>query len=586
MKKFFSSIKKGWNITCSKIAGLFNRAKKTTKNTTRKVKSSDFWILVSMQLKDKWNFSFKGNKKAAIFKIITYIVIFAALCAFAWFVMYIAAVKLQIFSSSSIPISAMVVILTIVTIFEFLAVLIELTKNLYFAKDNAVLITYPVKANTLFLSKLVVYFFDGVKKGFVLFVPILVGFGIIKSFPFYYYLWIVLWVVVYIAVITLICGFLSLPSYYIMRFLRKYRIVKILLSVVVLGLLVWLCLVILKAIPNNINIIREYEKFSKALNDFLNSFSKNNPIMVAVTGLFCGTKNGLVSSVMCEYSWIVPLCFLGIGIVFVFINLYVSKPFYIRMISNVGNYKPHSLKNKKNIKSPNSFLSILRYETLRNFRDEKIIISSLIFICVTPLIMILINKFYCSFNVDAMGVRLIITFNYLFLTLLATAHNFTSSYIFSKDGPSWNINKSIPVNPQISLTLRLSYNFVISLLIIIPGAIVFASYQQASPTDTTLLIFSILFLTTFHSFLSASFDFMHSSTKTIADIGSEYIEKHVTVSMIYSLFISVITSALIFGLTFLSTPNVFLRIAIASFCLMALEIWLFLKRIRGLYRES
>ena len=35
------------------------------------IRSKKFRTLVAMQIKDKWNFSFKANKKGAIFKIIT-----------------------------------------------------------------------------------------------------------------------------------------------------------------------------------------------------------------------------------------------------------------------------------------------------------------------------------------------------------------------------------------------------------------------------------------------------------------------------------------------------------------------------------
>ena len=42
-------------------------------------------------------------------------------------------------------------------------------------KDSGVLVTYPVKADYLFVSKLVVYLIDAIKNSFVLFVPILFG---------------------------------------------------------------------------------------------------------------------------------------------------------------------------------------------------------------------------------------------------------------------------------------------------------------------------------------------------------------------------------------------------------------------------
>ena len=93
-------------------------------------------------------------------------------------------------------------------------------------------------------------------------------------------------------------------------------------------------------------------------------------------------------------------------------------------------------------------------------------------------------------------------------------------------------------------------------------------------------------LSTTHILLSASYDLMNSKDKTKADIGSEYISKHETVSLAYGLIMAVATAGigLIMGLT--STLYIFARLLALAIVFFVIEIYLFFKRIRAVYQEN
>lgn len=549
------------------------------------IRSKKFRTLVAMQIKDKWNFSFKANKKGAIFKIITYVLIFIALCAISWFIMNLASTKLHIFLTPVMPITAMVVLIVVLTVFEGLSILIGLSNALYFNKDNPVLITYPVTSECLFISKLTVYFIDAIKKAFTLLLPILFGYAFLRGYAFYFFPWIMLWVVVYMAILVLVCGLLSVPTYYVLRFLRKYKVIKIVFSLIIVGLLIFGTIKLIQILPDNFNLNREYEKVSQGLNTFLNDFSKGTKVFSSIGALFCGVKNGMGAKEFSQYSYIVPLCFIGAIIVMLFVDMAISKPFYSKMIANSNSTKTSQKKERKNHREPKG-LSILKYEVLRIVRDEKLVVASIISIVVAPLLILLLNKFYGTFQVRLAGRHLINIFNYFFILLIATTHNISSAYIFSKDGPSWNINKTIPVNPKLSLSLRLVYNFVISLAIILPAGIIFISSTNFVATDRVFILISLIILTFFHNLLSASYDFMNSKNKTKADIGSEIVSKHQTVSIVYAILIGLGVCLLAFIMYLTSTSNVFMRITFLALALLILEVFLFFRRIRGTYQEN
>ena len=580
MKNIFNSIKKGlvkaWKATSGFFINLFN-----------KIKSSKLTTLVLMQLKDKWNLSLKSNKKAGIFKIITYIVLFAAISAISYFIMFLLVVKLNIFVSPNLPITVMNVVITCLTIFEGLSILIGETNALYFGKDNAVLITYPVKSDYLFISKVIVYLFDAIKKAFSMFVPVLVAYGILNNLPVGFFFWMPFMVILYMFLLVAICSLLTIPTYYVMRILKKYRPLKILFTVIVLGGVVTGTIFVIKLIPSNINLIRTFEKFTMGLNKFLVGFKNTFKGLYALTITLCGESKGYLYKLVTKSSLFVILVFVFGTALFVFLDLVISKPFYNKMISSRNNFenKPATAKSNKRI---SKFASLVKFETLRIVRDEKNLVNTLIAVVVTPIFMLLANKIYSAFSTRYIGDVMIIFFNLLLILIFTFTYNVSMSYVFSKDGPSWNINKTMPVDPRRALSSRLVYNLITSVFVYLPSIIIV--YKMCGDLLTkgqcVAMVFLVFMLSTSHILLSASFDLMNSQDKTKADIGSEYVAKHETVSIAYGLIIAVITAGigLLMGVT--STLHIFTRLIIFASIMLALEIYLFLKRIRAVYQEN
>lgn len=584
--KVFVSIKDFFRKLGNKIAGCFRNAKES-------IMSHKLSTLVVMQLKDKWNFSLK-NKKETFFKLIAYLLLFAVFTALMYLVMNLSVTKLHIFFSSKIPVAAMTVLIFVITIFEGISILIGLTKSLYFSKDNVVLITYPVKADYLFVSKLIVYYLDALKKSCVLLLPALVAFGIIYSYGFYYYIWILLLLLIFVMFIVVVCAILSIPTYFIMKFLNKYRIFKILFAVLVLGVVIFGVIKLIGVIPENINLIKTYATFANDVNDFLKWFNSNFFVSSSITAMFCGVKSGPVTRLFSWNSLIVPVCLIAATALLVFANMMVSKPFYTKMISAAShNTKPKS-SEKKNVEK-GRLVSVVRYELLRIVRDEKQVVSSIISIVVMPLIILLFNRVYKSIDLSNFGILLTSMFNYFFVMVVVTSHNISTSYIYSKDGPSWNINKTIPIDPRASLLSRLVYNTIISVLIIVPACVMYSTYiDQITVKSAIFIIVSMILLTMLHSLLSASFDYSHSENKDKADIGSEIIGKHEAISLLFGFAISLGVTVFIYILNNTTTSNnslvqserVYLRVMILSILLVAYEAFMFTRKIKATFQEN
>lgn len=576
--KFLKSIKNGFVKGWKKVSTFFA-------NGFNKFKSSKLTTLVLMQLKDKWNFSFKTNKKASIFKIITYIVLFAIICGVSYMVMNVLVSKLNVFVSQFFPVGAINVIIVFLTVLEALSILIGETNALYFSRDNTVLITYPVKSDYLFFSKIIVYLFDALKKAFSLFVPVLFAYGLVNKLPIGFFFWMPFAVILFVILLVAVCSLLTVPTYYIMRLLKKFKIIKIIFTLAVLGGVVYLAILVVGVIPGNINLIRTFEKFSMDLNNFLNNFRNSLKGMYYLTTTLCGESRGYLYTLFTPTTGYVILTIIGGTILFVLLVLFVSKPFYIKMISARNNFetKPSTSKNNKRT---GKFRSILKYEILRIIRDEKNMIYTLIAIVITPIFMLIVGKFYSALSTRYIGDVMIIFFNLLIILIFTFTYNIKMSCVISKDGPSWNINKTMPVDPRVSLPARLIYNIVTSMFVYVPATIIFYNIGKITTIQCIAMVALCFVLSTTHILLSASYDLMNSKDKTKADIGSEYISKHETVSLAYGLIMAVATAGigLIMGLT--STLHIFARLLALAIVFFVIEIYLFFKRIRAVYQEN
>ena len=120
------------------------------------------FILVMMQLKEQMNFRrLKGeNAKffSALLTVVVAIVKFAAVTALCYAFLLVAK-QLGLFSFADFPIPDTVIsiVFSVMLLFSIISCTVGLTKSMYYARDNAVLLTLPCTPLQVYLSKLVIF---------------------------------------------------------------------------------------------------------------------------------------------------------------------------------------------------------------------------------------------------------------------------------------------------------------------------------------------------------------------------------------------------------------------------------------------
>ena len=560
------------------------------KNKAEKLKNSKinlnkFKTLFLMQLKERLNLSFLKNKKQLLFKVIFAILGFVVVTAVAYLVLWLCQF-LNIFSAlNRIPISVMSVVLLVIFILNLFTCTVGFSKTLFYAKDNQVLVTFPVNGNMIYLSKMLVYYINEIKRTFSFVIPIFFAYGLLSALPFMYFIWMPVMLVIFAAVPVLIGGLLSFPMHYILKFLKRFPLIKTISALVLVTALVVGVVFLIEAIPEDINLIESWTAVSKAMRNFLTWFTEKFFIFYAFTIFLCGKFENLQSVLFTEYSWIVLLIMIAVILVLVALNYLISRPLYLRSIAKQFEFDVNRKRFKHQNVQRKTFLSTSIYESKRLIRDNGVLSTALTTLILTPIAVLLLCSIYAAINTRTMGDFFVAGFNILIILLFITASNINVSTIYSRDGEALFLNKTKPQKPFKILIPRLLFNSLISLIILTIAAPIFFINSSLSAGECVLAYFMMLFLILAHILWSAELDFLNPQTVRMRTEGILSGTPNEVKSTILAFALSAVSFGLILFFLMDGGNFVWLKLFFIALALLLLRGWMFYYKSKVLFKE-
>ncbi len=546
---------------------------------------ANFSTIVKMQLKEKINISSLKNKKQTLFKVVFGVLRFIIVVAIAYLLFYVSNL-LNLFSIiNHIPLSVIAVIFAIMYVLNFISSVITLTKSLYEASDNQLLITLPVNANVVFVSKLVVHLVHEINKTFSFIAPVLFAYGIVSGLPIVFYVWMPLMLCLLAVFTVLLSGLVSIPWVMIMKFLNRFKILKWVIAIGLISCLIYFAFYLIRLIPTNINIISSWREISIALREFLSWFTKNFSLIYIFVVFLCGYYENFHVQFFTSYSYIVPLVLLASIVVLILLNMLLSRPMYLKAISSNFEFNKKSIKQKKNVEL-NSDISSAFYETKKIVRNADVLLNCALTIIVAPIVMFALNKIYGAIDTRLFGDYLTIAFNILIILLFTLSTNISVASIFSRDGNSFYINKTTPKRPQHILFSRLLFNMFISLIVLGGCCAVFFHFASIKIPDKVLIFLSLYCVNLIHLFWSAEMDFLNLQTHAFGLEGKATKNPNEMKSTILSFGISLIVFGIVAFFLINDSKNFFIKLFFLSAAVLILRVVLFSYKAKILFREK
>lgn len=541
--------------------------------------------LVIMQLKDKLDFNKKLGFKKVLFKIIFALLKFVIITAVIYFGFTLLSMLRLVDLTTGIPDKFLAVLFTIMTILSILTCTIGLVKSLYYAKDNALLLTMPTNRINIFFSKLIVYYVYELIRNVTYLLPLFIAFGLVNKYAFYYFIWAFISLIWITAISVMVGALLSIPAMYISNFFRNFKGLQYFVIATLIGVAIFVVVTIINKIPENFNIVESWGTTFWEIQDFLDSFESQFIPFYWLMESVVGTRYGASHSMFYLEQW---LCLLGtIGLVAILIGLcfLIVRPLFFHIASSPFEYKKELVKHKKKNLKKNSFMSAVHKEVLLDLRTPDKLYTLIGIAVGMPIAILLLNKIFNAMDTRLTGTYMTVTFNILMILLLALSSNTVMAKVYSEEGNSAYLIKTNPKPYFNSLFAKLVPNIFVMTLSILATTIIFGEFANGF-VNIPMLFITIESIYLGHLLWSAELDIMNPQIAQYATTGTHTNNPNEIKSTIYMFILSVLMAFITFFLIGEGVTLFWVKAMIIGLLFMAMRIYFYVMKIKVYYKEK
>lgn len=556
------------------------------------------WTLVIMQLKDKLNISvLKSFKELARF-ILFIALKFIVVTLVTFFLLFFGQkIGLFYYSESS---RIMILVITISLTLSLISCTKDLMMSLYFSDDNKVLITLPVDTNILFTSKLIVFYIYEIKRSLGFLIPICLGCLIqlftrgMVSWTVFLWAWIPMLLIV--ALPVLLGAVLSIPSMYVYRFIKKTRITQIILFVLVLAGFIFVSVTLIGLIPDNINLLQDWNKISNWIRDFLLNVEKVLYPTKQLVHVLIGEHTGEAAPFFLNWVSLIKFAILiGVDATLLALTFFLSRPLFFGMMAKNFEVNKDAVMTHKN-RHHGKYFTFVNKEFKINLRTLSISVNYLMVYIITPILVLLLNALYKAMETNYRGDVLKCTFNVLIMCLPMLASNAMVATYYSREGRAGYLKRTKPIDALYPLFAKLVFNALFAIPSIIVSAFIFGKTVGFSTGYCLLIGCGILFIHLGHMIWSATLDIMNPMNEQYATTGVTIDNPNENKSTMLAFIVSFAYAFLAFfffneagkgasNLVANDFGSGVVRIALIGLLFMASLIYLFIAKVRAYYYD-
>ena len=539
--------------------------------------------LVMMQLKDKLDFSYLASKQRTISKIVFTILKFLIVSALSYVVFMLLSIL--IFTAGRIPSDLMVFIFGIIFVLSVLSCTLGLMKNLYLADDNKVLITFPVNANMIFISKLIVYYVFELKRSLFLTIPIFLGFELFSGATAIHYVWLFFAFIFISALPVLLGALLSIIAVNLYRFFKKAPLVKIFAYACLATLCIAVAVKIISLIPENIDLIEQSGTIERAIKEALYWCKDHvypvNLLVSMIVGYIYGFTYTLLHIDVLKYFGMLIVT-LAVLAAFAFL---ISRPIFFKMMAKSFEHEKKLVEEKKPNKQRGLVATFFKTE-LSSLLRSGITSTFVVMYLAVPVLIYLLNKVFVAMDTNLNGKFMAYSFNLLIMTLPIMASNAVIATLYSRDGRVAYLRKTYPLNPILPLIIKIVPMLVASAISLCACVVVFSRFVDLTALQLVLLCVGIIGLQSGHVIWSATLDLMNPQNELYATTGNVDDNPNETSSTV----IAFIASAVFAFFSFMFFPEgvtkACLKLALIGIAFALALVYMFISKVKVYFYEK
>ena len=542
--------------------------------------------LVMMQLKDKLDLSFAKSVKQTIFRIVFSLLKFASMTAVIYLAFYFLSTLRLTSLNKGIPTNFFSIIFSVMIVLSILVEIFGLNKNLYLAKDNQVLLTMPTSRQTVFFSKMIVYLcYEFIRNMFYI-VPLLVAYGMINNMPIFFYPWTIVANLIITLFTTSIASLLSIPFLFLSLFLKRVKVLEYFVVSCVIGGILTVVILIINAIPANIDILGNWGTIFWDLQDIFAKFVADFYILYRFTMAFVGFRYGLSNVFFGSVQVETLLIVCALTVVTLVATYFLIRPLYFRMASKPFEFtkKPH-LTQKRNVEH-SAFVGSLKKEFIMTSRSSEKFNPLVLTTVFLPLAIFLLNKIFVAMDTRLAGTYMSMSFNILLILLVVLSTNAMVSKLYSEEGLSGFINKTVPATYTKVLLSKLVIYAIFMGVSILASTIIFSIFSKFTALQGISIFLTLLGIYLGHMFWSASLDIMNPQTEQYVTTGTHVNNPNETKTTLIAFLMSAVMTFVFYFLISESSKYVFAKVLGIAVIYFGWNLFMYLSKIKTFFKEK
>ena len=530
-----------------------------------------FLTLLKLEFLTKRNRAGKGSR--VLFRILKIVLLLAGVGLIGGIVLFAFNGVIKTCLGAGIGDEFLVFFIFLVQLAQLLFGISLTTKTLYFSADSD-LMKLPIKGMTIFLSKAAYLYIKEFVFSFLIGMPVFIEYGILSGQGAGFYAILPLIAIIFPLFPFLIALILSVPTMYLVGYLKNKFVVMLLIyiSVVAVGFFL----------------------YSSALKFILAILQSEDGSSIFSSSIVMGIKTianylyipMLMKNVMQFYRFLPSLfIILVICLTLTVLILFFANKIYLKILLK-NSEENHSYSRKIKIKQRNISGALFFREFLTIFRSVNYSFQYLTIVITTPLMVYFSNSIASNIGVESLGKGVLPGISVLVLIMFLTMGTSFAATSITREGGNFFHTKIIPV----SYTRQVFVKFMLYVIVAIPSVFVscfvLALSGFLSFLDAFLIALAVILVIVGNIASSITLDikrpqFMYLDGKEVTQT-----TKNVNQTLSQGFIIAAITG--IGGVLismFVSIPSLYLALFGFSVPYVAIEIFRLFFKLESRYRR-
>ncbi|MCL2599350.1 MAG: hypothetical protein FWD76_05545 [Firmicutes bacterium] len=435
-----------------------------------KVVAKSFWALTMLQLRNHFGAGELRNPKKLVLSLLWFLVKFAFATGAILGLLKILILQHLIVLGNTLDTKVVVFVGGILILLSLFTSLFSVTKHLYFDPENKIILTMPMSANLVFVSKVLVYFFAKFKSNLMLFLPFFLALGICNSIVFSpdYYVVMILSLIVVTLLIVSIAALLSIPAMFVAMFFKNFPIAKFLVYLAITLGVTFAVYQAINGLPEYFDLRQQFAVYYHKIQEVFIGFGERLPFMKRLVQMIVGEYNSRYNYSSVTANTVATFAMVLGGIVFALgMSFLLSRKMFFKMASNSFEYKrTKSLLPKRNRKRT-PLWSHIKKELIASTRSAEQFAKDFGILIVLPLVMFFLNKIYNAMDLSPKGVRYVLCSDFLMMMLLVLSMNVPIASTMSREGSAFYHLSTTPQSPIQKVIAKISIKTVTTVLAVV-----------------------------------------------------------------------------------------------------------------------